>query len=98
LLQIGVVLLLVAAFLTPVAELLDRWDTAGLGNDTELPLFLLVLLLCLTLLVARLVSMFALQLRFASWIVPLPVVVFAASDSSALPEVLLPPLSSPLRI
>jgi hypothetical protein len=56
LLQIGVVFLSLAAFLTPLIELFDRWDPPGPGNDTELAVFGLILTFCLILLVSRSVA------------------------------------------
>lgn len=45
-----------AAFLTPLIELFDRWDPPGPGSDTELAIFSLILAFCLILLVSRLVA------------------------------------------
>jgi hypothetical protein len=45
-----------AAFLTPLIEFFDRWDLPGPGNDTELAVFGLILILCLILLVSKLVA------------------------------------------
>ena len=56
LLQFGVLFLSLAAFLTPLIELFDRWDPPGPGNDTELAVFGLILTFCLILLVSRLVA------------------------------------------
>jgi hypothetical protein len=47
-------MLLVASFVTPIAEFFDRWDPPGPGNDTEMALFALVFSLCLVLLVCKL--------------------------------------------
>ncbi len=57
--QLGTLLLLLSVFLAPVLEVFDRWDAPGLGNDTEMGVFCLVLLLCLLLAVLRLVRSFA---------------------------------------
>lgn len=62
LLQIGTLLLLLVTVLAPLLECFDRWDKPGLGNDTEFPVFALVLVLCLLLLVMRLVARSALQM------------------------------------
>lgn len=51
-LSIVTVLFAGMTLLTPVLELFDRWDKPGLGNDTELPLFLICLFVTLVLLVA----------------------------------------------
>jgi hypothetical protein len=50
------VFLSLAAFLTPLIELFDRWDPPGPGNDTELAVFALILTFCLILLVSRSVA------------------------------------------
>lgn len=97
-LQLGLVLLLMATFLTPIAELFDRWDAPGLGNDTEFPLFLFVLFICLVLLVAKLISLRALTLRFVSRLMPLPVIRAFAEIPSILPALVPSHSSPPLRI
>lgn len=55
-LQFGALILVLTTVLTPVSEMLDRWDPPGLAHDTEMHLFAAVLMLGLALLVARLVS------------------------------------------
>lgn len=42
--------------LMPLLECFDRWDGPGLKNDTELPVFLVTLLLSLVVLVAVAIS------------------------------------------
>jgi len=37
-------------FLMPLLECFDRWDRPGLSNDTEMPVFLIVLFVSLVLL------------------------------------------------
>lgn len=37
-------------FLMPLLECFDRWDKPGLSNDTEFPVFLIVLFVALVLL------------------------------------------------
>jgi hypothetical protein len=56
LLQFGTLMLLVASFVTPIAEFFDRWDPPGPGNDTEMAVFALVFSLCLVLLVCKLTA------------------------------------------
>jgi hypothetical protein len=63
LLQLGTLLLLLATFVTPISEYFDRWDAAGLSNDTEFAIFVLALSLCLILLVSRSVSVAALLVQ-----------------------------------
>jgi hypothetical protein len=53
-LRLSVTLLILTSLLAPVSEALDRWDPPGLGNDTEMGLFALVLVLCLVIVVSRL--------------------------------------------
>jgi hypothetical protein len=98
LLQLGLILLLMATFLTPIAELFDRWDAAGLGNDTEFPLFLFVLFICLVLLVAKLISLRALTLQFVSRLAPLPVALAFACMDFFVPVPVAPRSLPPLRI
>ena len=43
---------------TPISAFFDRWDPPGLGDDTEMTFFALVLVLCLVLLVCRLIATF----------------------------------------
>lgn len=59
LLMIIAVMLLLTAFLAPLAEYFDHWDSAGLGNDTEFGVIALTFVLGLFLLVGRLISAFA---------------------------------------
>ncbi len=58
-------MLLLAAFVTPLLEFFDRWDSPGLSNDTEFAIFLLILGLTLVLLVSRLLAALALVFRLA---------------------------------
>ena len=55
-LELGTLLLILTSLLTPISEVFDRWDPPGFVNDTEMPLFTIVLLLALVLIVARLIS------------------------------------------
>ncbi len=54
LLQLGTLILLAVTLLVPLFESFDRWDSPGLGNDTEFHLFAIVLFLALVLLLCRL--------------------------------------------
>ena len=56
LLQFATVTFMLATVLAPLMECFDRWDAAGLTNDTEFAVFAFVLLICLVLLVAWLVA------------------------------------------
>ena len=59
LLQFGTLMLLLAAFLTPLVEFFDQWDSPGLDNDTEMALFAFIFALCLVLLVCKLTAALA---------------------------------------
>jgi hypothetical protein len=59
LLQFGTVLLVLIAFLAPLAECFDHWDPPGPENDTEFALFALIFVLCLVLLVSKLIAALA---------------------------------------
>ena len=92
-------MLLLAAFVTPIAELFDRWDPPGPSNDTEMAVFGLVFALCLVLLVCKLMASLVSIIGLVS--LPLP----RLSRGSPLGEVravstfFVPPLSPPpLRI
>jgi hypothetical protein len=49
-------MLLLAVFVTPIAEFFDRWDPPGPSNDTEMAIFGLIFALCLVLLVCKLTA------------------------------------------
>jgi len=59
LLQFGTLMLLLSTFLSPMLEFFDRWDPPGPGNDTEMAVFGLILVLCLVLLVCKLTASLA---------------------------------------
>lgn len=97
--QLATVLLFLAALVTPIAEYFDRWDSAGLNNDTEFAIFAFVLTLTLVLVVCVLLSQKA--LRFVSLLTSpfegpsdYEQSSFVASDGSILE----PPIAAPLRI
>jgi hypothetical protein len=50
LLQFATFLLITVAFIMPLLECFDRWDPPGLTNDTEFPVFFIVLFVVLVLL------------------------------------------------
>ena len=62
LLQFGSFLLILVAIATPICAFFDRWDPPSLGDDTEMTVFALVLVLCLLLLVCKLLAAFAVPL------------------------------------
>ncbi len=51
LLKFATILLVTASFLMPLLECFDRWDKPGLTNDTEFPIFLILVFVALVLLV-----------------------------------------------
>jgi hypothetical protein len=59
LLQVPTLLLLLAAFLTPLVEFFDQWDAPGPNNDTEMAVFGFIFALCLVLLVCKLTAALA---------------------------------------
>src|SRR6266566_2242328 len=59
LLQLGTLMLLLAAFFTPLIEFFDRRDLAGPSNDTEMAVFGLIFALCLVLIVCKLTAALA---------------------------------------
>ena len=58
LLQFGSFVLILAAIATPICAFFDRWDPPSLGDDTEMTVFALVVVLCLLLVVCRLIAAF----------------------------------------
>ena len=91
LLQFGLFVLVLVAFVTPLAEYFDRWDTPGIGNDTEMGLFCLVLLICLVLVVSKLIawvarSVFLIRILWERWSL-----VDALADCSVMKAIFIPP-------
>jgi hypothetical protein len=64
--QFGAILMLIGA-IYPLLELFDCWDTPGPSNDTELAVHAFLVVICLALLLCKLISLWALKFRFASW-------------------------------
>ncbi len=52
LLRLVTIIMVTVTVLMPLLECFDRWDGPGLGNDTELPVFLITLFITLVILVA----------------------------------------------
>lgn len=97
--QLATVLLFLAALVTPIAEYFDRWDSAGLNNDTEFAIFAFVLTLTLVLVVCALLSQKA--LRFVSLLTSLfegPSDDDQSSFISSDRSILEPLIAAPLRI
>lgn len=101
LLQFATITFVLVTLLAPLLELFDRWDAAGLSNDTEFACFAVVLLLCLVLLVARAVAVWAERTRLATvrWLkrVSVPLVLCCDQFVSAVAPTGTPP-QLPLRI
>jgi hypothetical protein len=92
-------MLLLAAFVTPMVELFDRWDPPGPSNDTELAVFALVLGLCLVLIVCKLVASLAGRVFLTSTRQPTPDRGATLRELQAPHSIFVPPLSPPpLRI
>lgn len=66
LLQLMTMVLLLAGFVAPVLEFFDDWDPQGVSDDTEFGVFALIVLLCLSLLICRLLATGALRFFFAA--------------------------------
>jgi hypothetical protein len=56
LLRFVTITMVTITFLMPLLECFDRWDRPGLGNDTELPIFLIFLFITLVLLAAAAIA------------------------------------------
>ena len=98
LLQFGTLMLLWAAFLTPLVEFFDRWDPPGPSNDTEMAVFGFIFALCLVLLVCNLIAALATVISF----IVIPHVLLSRGSpiqrSRIFSILVLPPTSPPLRI
>ena len=91
-------MLILAAFL-PILEFFDRWDTPGLGNDTEMGVFFLVLVLCLVLLVSKLIAGLFGRLLWITNLLPRWEQTFRVVDQICSRTIFLPPqFPPPLRI
>ena len=97
--QIGTLLLLIAVFLAPMLELFDRWDAPGPGNDTEMAVFCIVLLLCLLLaactLIRRLADRSEDELIAIEWPDEVPRLY---TERAFTYKLVIPPITAPLRI
>ncbi len=92
-------MLILAAFVTPVMELFDRWDPPGPSNDTELAVFGLILGLCLVLIVCKLVASLTGQVFLTSTRRRTPERGTTPRENQAPNNIFIPPLSPPpLRI
>ena len=99
LLQLGTFLLLLAVVLAPIFEFFDSWDGPGLGNDTEMAVFGLVLLLCLVLAVCKVLCNLADRFRFVLVAMVWPERSSPLYLDQAFPfKLILPPIFAPLRI
>ncbi len=99
LLQFGTIMLLLAAFVIPLLELCDRWDAPGLGNDTEMGVFFLVLVLCLVLVVCKLIAASSGRLSWITTLLPRWEQTFRLLDQPFSKIIFIPPqFPPPLRI
>ena len=95
LVQFGTILFLWVTVCAPLVECFDRWDASGLTNDTEFPLFLIVLLVVLALVVSYLVAAFVLMRQRMARLIELMIEPFSPASSllqEAAPPLHLPPL------
>lgn len=56
LLRVVTIIMVTMTLLMPLLECFDRWDRPGLGNDTELPVFLITLFIALVILAAAAIA------------------------------------------
>jgi hypothetical protein len=88
-------MLLLAKFLAPLVEFFDRWDPAGPGNDTEMAVFGLILVLCFVLLVCKLTASLTGLIAFLSVLRPRLSRGSPARTSPVFASVFVPPLTPP---
>ena len=96
--RFAVIILVTMTVLMPLLEYFDRWDRPGLGNDTELPLFLVTLFITLVMLVAAAIArrMFARQNAQTETDI---VFEFIPSELISWTDIVVPPfVTPPLRI
>ena len=55
-LRVVTIIMVTMTLLMPLLECFDRWDRPGLGNDTELPVFLFTLFITLVILAAAAIA------------------------------------------
>jgi hypothetical protein len=98
LLRLVTIVLITMSVLMPLLECFDRWDRPGLGNDTELPIFLITLFITLVILVAAAIArrMFTRQNAQTETAI---VYEFVRSESRSWTDIAVSPfISPPLRI
>jgi hypothetical protein len=92
-------MLLLAAFVIPLLEFFDRWDAPGLGNDTEMGVFFLILVLCLVLVVCKLIAALSGRLSWITTLLTRWEQTFRLLDQLFLKIIFIPPqFPPPLRI
>jgi len=97
-LKFATILLVSVTFLMPLLECFDRWDKPGLTNDTEFPVFLVVLFVALVLLAVGAMARRALDQQGSTievYVVYEPFVVLLDAWTDI---VIAPFVSPPLRI
>jgi hypothetical protein len=97
-LKFATILLVSVTFLMPLLECFDGWDKPGLTNDTEFPVFLLVLFVALVLLAVGAMARSSFDRQRETIKVSIayrPFVVFVGSWADI---VIAPYVSPPLRI
>lgn len=92
------IFLVAMTILMPVLECFDRWDRPGLSNDTELPLFLIVLFVSFVLMAVAAIAARAMERQSEQTTTEI-VYEFVRTQFSSWTDVIVPPvLSPPLRI
>ena len=91
-------MLVLAAFLAPLAEFFDQWDPPGPGNDTEMAVFCFIVALSLVLIVCKLLAGLASEVTFETCPAIYQERVPLSGISSSFVGLILPQISPPLRI
>ena len=91
-------MLLLAAFIAPLVELVDRWDPPGPSNDTEMAVFGLMFALCLVLIVCKLTAALATLINLVLVLGPRQSRRSPGREARPFLSSIVPQISPPLRI
>jgi hypothetical protein len=98
LLRFVTIMMVTVTVLMPLLECFDRWDRPGLGNDTELPIFLITLFITLVILAAVAIARRLMDRQNAQTEIDI-VYEFVRSESHSWTDIVISPfVSPPLRI
>ncbi|HEX5284167.1 MAG TPA: hypothetical protein VFW30_08605 [Bryocella sp.] len=98
LLRFVTIFMVTMTVLMPLLECFDRWDGPGLGNDTELPFFLVTLFITLVILVAAAIARRLMDRQNAQTEIGI-VYEFVQSECGCWSDIVISPfVSPPLRI